>query len=132
VPVTAKLSKKFYDTLGDEVTNEPVAWLNAVDESYRSEFRDLFAANFGRPEAEMPALQARLQADIRALEGTIEAKIDKARSETEQRLLVLEAQMAAFETRIDARLGRFEARMLRWMLVFWAGTMGTVIALLKL
>jgi hypothetical protein len=103
VPVTAKLSKKFYDTLGDEVTNELVAWLNAVDDSYRTEFRDLFAANFGRLEAEMRALEARLQAELRTLEARVEARFD-----------------------------RFEARMLRWMLVFWAGTMGTVIALLKL
>ena len=121
MPVTAKLSKKFYDTLGDEVTNELVAWLNAVDESYRTEFRDLFAANFGRLEAEMRALEAR-----------VEAKLEKLHGHVDERFLVLETHMAAFEARIDARLGRFEARMLRWMLVFWAGTMGTVIALLKL
>ena len=121
MPVTAKLSQKFYQTLGDEVTNELVTWLNAVDDSYRQEFRDLFAANFGRLEAEMRALEAR-----------VEAKIEKLRSETEQRFVVLEAHISAFETRMDARFDRFEARMLRWMLVFWAGTMGTVIALLKL
>ena len=121
MPVTAKLSKKFYDTLGDEVTNELVAWLNAVDESYRSEFRDLFAANFGRLEAEM-----------RAFKADVEAKLDQARSEAGGRFLVLETHIAAFETRIEARFDRFEARMLRWMLVFWAGTMGTVIVLLKL
>ena len=40
--------------------------------------------------------------------------------------------MSAFEARFHSRFDRFEARMLRWMLVFWAGTMGTVIALLKL
>lgn len=121
MPVTATLSKKFYETLGDEVTNELVAWLNAVDESYRSEFRELFAVNFGRLEAEM-----------RALEGRIEAKLAELRAETEQRFMVLETHIASFETRIEARFDRFEARMLRWMLLFWAGTMGTVIALLKL
>ena len=103
MPITAKLSRKFYDTLGDEVANELVTWLNAVDESYRTEFRELFAAHFGRLEAEFRALEQRLEADMRA-----------------------------FEARVDARFDRFEARMLRWMLVFWVGTMGTVLALLKL
>ena len=92
MPVTAKLSKKFYDTLGDEVTNELVAWLNAVDESYREEFRDLFAANFGRLEAEM-----------RAFKADVEAKLDQARSEAEGRFLVVE--IAACHQAIDALLG---------------------------
>ena len=51
MPITAKLSRKFYEKLGDEVTNELVSWLNAVDDSYRQEFRELFEVNFGRVEA---------------------------------------------------------------------------------
>jgi hypothetical protein len=31
VPVTAKLSKHFYDVLGEDVANELVDWFNAVD-----------------------------------------------------------------------------------------------------
>jgi len=69
---------------------------------------------------------------MRALEARVEAKLDKLGTQMDERFLVLETHMAALETRIDARFDRFEARMLRWMLVFWAGTMGTVIALLKL
>lgn len=42
------------------------------------------------------------------------------------------ARMRAFEARFHARFDRLEARILRWMLVLWATTMGTVIALLKL
>lgn len=30
MPITAKLSRRFYETLGDEVANEMVDWLNAV------------------------------------------------------------------------------------------------------
>jgi hypothetical protein len=36
VPITAKLSKKFYDQLGEEIANELVDWFNAVDLTYRS------------------------------------------------------------------------------------------------
>ena len=34
--------------------------------------------------------------------------------------------------RLETRTAAFEARIVRWMLVFWVGTLGTVIALLKL
>ena len=40
VPVTAKLSRKFYDTFGDEITNEFVEWFNNVDATYRAELRE--------------------------------------------------------------------------------------------
>ena len=45
MPVTARLSKRFYDVLGEDVANELVDWFNAVDLSYRT---DLRAAHRGR------------------------------------------------------------------------------------
>ena len=39
VPVTAKLSKRFYDVLGEDIANELVDWFNAVDLTYRSDLR---------------------------------------------------------------------------------------------
>jgi hypothetical protein len=92
VPVTARLSKRFYDKLGDDVANELVEWLNAVDTGYRQEFKELFDANFGR----------------------------------------LEARMDAFEARVRGELEALKAELLRWMFLFWVGTMGTVLAILKL
>lgn len=50
MPITAKLSRKFYETFGDEVTNELVEWLNQVDATYRS---DLCELNFARFEAKL-------------------------------------------------------------------------------
>src|SRR5574341_792581 len=41
MPVTARLSRKSSDKLGDEVANELVNWFNAVDASYRSELREM-------------------------------------------------------------------------------------------
>ncbi len=65
MPVTAKLSRKFYDKLGDDVANELVDWFNAVDTSYRAEFRDLFEANFGQVRAEMAALRSELKSELK-------------------------------------------------------------------
>jgi hypothetical protein len=44
----------------------------------------------------------------------------------------LEARMEALESRMDAKLEALKAELLRWMFLFWVGTMGTVLAMLKL
>ena len=49
MPVTAKLSQKFYEKFGDEITNELVEWFNAVDATYRADLRELNELNFSRP-----------------------------------------------------------------------------------
>jgi hypothetical protein len=92
MPVTATLSRKFYEKFGDDLTNELVNWFNQVDATYRTELRDLNELNFAR-------FQARLD--------------------------------GAFD-RIEARMSAFEARIVRWMFLFWVGALGTVIALMKL
>jgi hypothetical protein len=53
VPVTAKLSKRFYDILGDDVANELVDWFNAVDLTYRADLRELNELNFARFDAKL-------------------------------------------------------------------------------
>jgi hypothetical protein len=99
MPVTAKLSRKFYETFGDELTNELVEWLNQVDTSYRTEFRELFEVHFGR----------------------FDAKLDQRAAEMRDANGERRTDMAAFRT-----------ELLRWTFLFWIGTMGTVLALLKL
>ena len=53
VPVTAKLSRQFYDRFGDEIANELVEWFNQVDATYRAEVRDLNELNFARFDAKL-------------------------------------------------------------------------------
>ena len=53
MPVTARLSRKFYDTFGEDVTNELVDWFNKVDATYRSELRDITEANVVRFDARL-------------------------------------------------------------------------------
>jgi hypothetical protein len=92
MPVTARLSRKFYEKFGDDVTNELVEWFNQVDATYRSDLRELNELNFSR----------------------------------------FEAKLAAEFGHLETRMAVFEARIIRWMFVFWVGTLGTLIALLKL
>ena len=51
MPVTAKLSRRFYEQFGDELANELVDWFNAVDATYRSDLRDINELNFARFDA---------------------------------------------------------------------------------
>jgi len=104
VPVTAKLSRKFYDKLGDDVTNELVEWFNLVDATYRSDLRELNELNFARFDAKL-----------------------------EQRIAELRAEMQAGFARSDATLERglaqLETRLTKRMLSFWIAQAATTVAL---
>jgi hypothetical protein len=64
VPVTAKLSKRFYDVLGEDVANELVDWFNAVDLAYRNDLRELNELNFARFDAKLEQRLAELRTDL--------------------------------------------------------------------
>jgi hypothetical protein len=53
MPVTAKLSRRFYDTFGDELANQLVEWFNQVDATYRADLRELNELNFARFDAKL-------------------------------------------------------------------------------
>jgi len=53
VPVTAKLSRRFYEVLGDDVATELVEWFNQVDATYRADLRELNDLNFARFDAKL-------------------------------------------------------------------------------
>ncbi len=72
MPVSAKLSRKFYETFGDEIANELVNWFNDVDATYRADLRELNELNFQRFEATLKQGLAELEvsthlADVRLL-----------------------------------------------------------------
>ena len=89
MPVTAKLSRKFYETLGDEIANELVEWFNLVDATYRADLRELNELNFARFDAK------------------------------------LEQRIAQLETKLES----LESKLVKWMFLFWVGTLGTLVAL---
>ena len=91
--MTAKLSKRFYEVLGEKpapsearVANELVDWFNAVDLSYRTDLRELDELNFARFDAKL-----------------------------EQRLAELRGELLT-------EIQRLRADMVRWMFGFWVTT----------
>ena len=64
MPVTARLSKRFYEVLGEDVTNELVDWFNAVDLTYRTDLRELNELNFARFDAKLEQRLAELRSEL--------------------------------------------------------------------
>ena len=93
MPVTARLSRRFYEKFGDDIVNELVEWLNQVDLAYRSELREQNDINFARFDAKM-----------------------------EQRLAELKTELLAEIGKVDHRVAELKAEIIKWMFLFWAGT----------
>lgn len=104
MPVTAKLSRKFYDKLGDDVANELVEWFNLVDATYRSDLRELNELNFARFDAKLEQRVAHLEAKL------------------EQRVAEVKAELAD-------RLGALESRLTHRLFAFWVAQAATTVAL---
>ena len=80
MPVTAKLSRKFYERLGDDIADELVDWFNAVDATYKSELKETNDLNWER-----------------------------------------------FEDHLDSRIDRLRADLMKWMFIYWSGTVAAII-----
>jgi hypothetical protein len=77
MPVTAKLSGKFYERFGDEIANELVEWFNAVDATYQGQLKNLNDLNLERIDSRFDAFESRMD----AFESRMEAHFEKFRSE---------------------------------------------------
>ena len=64
MPVTARLSRKFYETFGEDVTNELVDWFNSVDATYRSDLREMNELHFARFDAKLEQRLAQLESKL--------------------------------------------------------------------
>ncbi len=125
MPVTAKLSRAFYERFGDELTNELVEWFNQVDTTYRLEFRDLFDTNFARFDAKLEQRIAEVKAELRE-------EMAELRTELRSGLAGVEGRLLARIGLLEGRFGTLEGRLVRWMFLFWAASLGTSIALIQL
>ena len=77
MPVTAKLSRRFYEKLGDEVTGELVDWFNAVDATYKAELKELNELNWERFKATLHEEIASVRGDLRSEMQVMKADLVK-------------------------------------------------------
>lgn len=158
MPITAKLSKKFYDTLGEDIANELVDWFNQVDATYRSELRDLNELNFARFDAKLEQRIAEVRADIAVLQGKIESQVDALNRKVDVQVGALngkiDTQVDAISGKIDgqvdvlsgkidtqseslrgymdSKIDSLRAELIKWMFLFWLGTVATMLGFVSL
>lgn len=107
MPITAKLSREFYERFGDKVVNEMVDLFNRIDDAARADLRLLNEQNALRVEARI---------DQRAAE---------IRSETERLAARIDARLAEQRTTIERALHG----QTRWMIGMWAAVMASQVGL---
>ena len=73
--ITAKLSRKFYDTFGDDIANELVTWFNDVDTTYRADLRELNEVNFARFDAKLEQRMAELRSGVAERLAELESRL---------------------------------------------------------
>jgi len=99
VPITARLSRKLHQTLGDEAGEDLVTWMQQVD-AQRAELRELNELNFARFDARLSTSVAELR-----------------------------QQMQTGFAQLEARLERRMGELIKWSFVFWVGAVGAIAAL---
>jgi hypothetical protein len=151
MPVTAKLSRRFYEQFGDETANELVEWFNSVDATYRGDLRELNELNFARSDAKQEQRFAEYDAKMEQRFAEYGVKMERRFAEFDVKFerrfaeydVKLERRFAENDVKleqrfaaIDARLGALEVTLVHWMFVYWTGTMlvlaGFVAAVLRL
>jgi hypothetical protein len=86
--------------------------LNAVDTSYRAEFRELFSSHFGQLRAETDKLAVELRSEMKQLEAGLKANVDI-------RIARLEGRMDAFQEKATGDLKAMKSELVGWMVGLW-------------
>jgi len=120
MPVTARLSRRFYETFGEDVTNELVELLNNVHTTSREDLRDLNESNFTRFDGKLAEMNGRWEGRFAAFDAKLEQRLGEFNAKLEQRL-------AEFNRDLADRLGQLESRLTWRMFAFWAPTALAVI-----
>ena len=107
MPVTARLSKAFYDQFGEQVTNELVGWFNDVDATYRSDLREINELNFALFDAKVEQRFAQQEAVIDRRFAEQDAKINQRFAQQDAKI---EQRFAQQDAKIEQRFATFESK----------------------
>jgi ABC-type phosphate transport system auxiliary subunit len=104
VPVTARLSQRFYEKFGEDLAKELVDWFNDVDATYRADLRELNELNFARFDAK------------------VEQRFAQADARLEQRLAQVEGRLEQRIAGVEVKLEALKSELIKWMFLFWTGS----------
>ena len=101
MPVTAKLSRRFYDRFGEDIVNELVEWFNQVDATYKSEVREHTELLVARFDAKLEQRLAEFRGDIRS-------------------------EMHAGFATVSREIAAVRSDLMKWSFVFWVGAVAAI------
>jgi len=158
MPVTIKLSRKFYEKLGEDLANELVDWFNKVDATYRGDLREVNELNFARFDAKLEqrlveldakwgskwsALDAKLEQRLveldakwgskwSALDAKLEQRVAQLHADLQTGLATLKGELLAeigkLRGETTAAIARAQSTTVKWMFRFWAPTAAGIVA----
>ncbi len=113
MPISATLSRKLFETFGDEAAGDMVDWMNRID-SARSKLRDLNEANAKRIDGKFAFVDARFE--------HVDARFDKLEGHIDHRFAQLESSIAQLQIKIEQRT----ADLMKWSFMFWLGAVAAI------
>lgn len=116
MPVTARLSKRFYEQLGDDVANELVEWFNTVDATYRADLLSMNELNFARFDAKVEQRFAQQWAQIETRFAQMDTKWERRFAELDAKW---EKRFTELDAKIDQSAATLKSEILRWMVGLW-------------
>lgn len=150
MPTTAKLSRAFYDKLGDDVANELVGLLNVMDSTYLTELRQLNELNFARFDAKVGQRFAEADAKLEKRFAETDVRWERRFAEAdvrwerrfadvvttwEQNFSNLRVEMRAGFAEVRAEREAAQAVVVKWLVGFLAptllGVIGVLVAVLR-
>jgi len=111
MPITARLSRRFYDKFGDDIVNELVEWLNQVDMAYRAELQRVSDDYLQRSDAKLEQRLAEFDRRFAEFRAELRGEMQALKSEVRGEITALRTEMHAMK-----------ADLIKWMFLFWAGT----------
>lgn len=129
MPITAKLSREFYERFGDKVVNEMVDLFNRIDDAARSDLRLFNEQNALRFEAKLDQRTAELRAEIEKLGARFDSleRDLKARIEVHEKHIAL--QMNGLAADLKTTLEKSIHAHTRWIVAMWATVIASQIGL---
>ena len=97
-----RLSRKLHETLGDDLAEELEASFDHVDAMNRATFRELF--------------------DVK-----LDQRLTEAKADLRQEISAVRQEVAELRGDLRAGLAAAESRLIKWMFLFWVGTIGITI-----
>jgi hypothetical protein len=128
MPVTARLLQRLHEAIGDEATNDLFAWWEEAATVNRAAVREVADLYFAR-------FDARLEKGLSEVRSELDKGLSEVRSELDKGLAHARSDLHAGLAGVRAELADQRADLIKWMFLFWAGTVvplaGLLIALTR-